>query len=138
MPIAGKSVIVTGGTSGIGEGCSRHFAEIGAKVVIASNQPEAGTALADNIAWNRQGGRVCCPGGKQQALGRGEVHQIGNGIECVKKRRISQLERCPRRIIYIGVNRGHPSVVGLIDDGKGLGGISKVDVFGHIGDRPAS
>jgi len=45
MSIDGKVVIVTGGTSGIGEGCARHFAEEGAKVIVASNQEEEGKAL---------------------------------------------------------------------------------------------
>jgi NAD(P)-dependent dehydrogenase (short-subunit alcohol dehydrogenase family) len=49
MSIAGKVIIVTGGTSGIGEGCSRYFAEQGAKVVIASNQVEQGRALEDEL-----------------------------------------------------------------------------------------
>jgi len=45
MSIEGKVIIVTGGTSGIGEGCSRHFAKAGAKVVVASNQADKGAAL---------------------------------------------------------------------------------------------
>jgi NAD(P)-dependent dehydrogenase (short-subunit alcohol dehydrogenase family) len=45
MSLADKVILVTGGTSGIGEGCSRHFAELGARVVVASNQREAGQAL---------------------------------------------------------------------------------------------
>ncbi|MBM3474259.1 MAG: SDR family oxidoreductase [Armatimonadetes bacterium] len=49
MSIADKVIIVTGGTSGIGDGCSRYFAEQGARVVIASNQAEAGTALAADL-----------------------------------------------------------------------------------------
>ena len=40
-----KVLLVTGGTSGIGEGCARHFASLGAKVVIASNQQDRGEAL---------------------------------------------------------------------------------------------
>jgi 3-oxoacyl-[acyl-carrier protein] reductase len=38
-------LLVTGGPSGIGEGCARHFAELGARVVLASNQDERGAAL---------------------------------------------------------------------------------------------
>jgi NAD(P)-dependent dehydrogenase (short-subunit alcohol dehydrogenase family) len=45
MSLREKVLIVTGGTSGIGEGCSRHFASLGARVVIASNQAEPGAAL---------------------------------------------------------------------------------------------
>lgn len=49
MSISGKAILVTGGTSGIGEGCSRHFAKCGAKVVIASNQPQEGAALEADL-----------------------------------------------------------------------------------------
>ena len=45
MNISGKVIVVTGGTSGIGEGCCTCFAENGANVVIASNQPERGAGL---------------------------------------------------------------------------------------------
>lgn len=44
-----KVIIVTGGTSGIGAACVRHFGELGATVVAASNQPEEGEALAAEI-----------------------------------------------------------------------------------------
>ena len=55
MTLQDKVIIVTGGTSGIGEACSRHFAALGAKVMIASNQPEAGAALeAELQAQGRQ------------------------------------------------------------------------------------
>lgn len=40
-----KVIIVTGGTSGIGEACVRLFAEKGARVMAASIQDEAGAAL---------------------------------------------------------------------------------------------
>ncbi len=49
MDLQDKVIIVTGGTSGIGAGCSRHFAALGAKVVIVSNQPEAGAALEEEL-----------------------------------------------------------------------------------------
>ena len=45
MALKDKVILVTGGTSGIGEGCARHFASLGARVVIASNQQERGDAL---------------------------------------------------------------------------------------------
>jgi NAD(P)-dependent dehydrogenase (short-subunit alcohol dehydrogenase family) len=45
VSIAGKIILVTGGTSGIGEGCTRYFSEIGASVISASNQRERGQAL---------------------------------------------------------------------------------------------
>ena len=45
MDITDKVIVVTGGTSGIGDGCSRYLAESGAKVVITSNQVDAGHAL---------------------------------------------------------------------------------------------
>lgn len=47
MSLADKVILVTGGTSGIGEACSRHLAELGAKVVAASNQRDAGQALEE-------------------------------------------------------------------------------------------
>ena len=45
MDLSDKVIIVTGGTSGMGEGCCQHFAELGAKVVAASIEREAGQAL---------------------------------------------------------------------------------------------
>lgn len=52
MKLQDKVIIVTGGTSGIGEACTRHFAESGAKIVCASIQEPEGNALAaelDNV-----------------------------------------------------------------------------------------
>lgn len=49
MSLAGKVIVVTGGTSGIGDGCSRHYAEVGAKVVISSNQEEPGRKLEQQL-----------------------------------------------------------------------------------------
>jgi len=45
MSLMDKVIVVTGGTSGIGEGCVKHLAELGAKVVAASIQREEGQAL---------------------------------------------------------------------------------------------
>lgn len=41
-----KVIVITGGTSGIGEACSRHFVAEGAQVVMASIQRDEGEALA--------------------------------------------------------------------------------------------
>jgi len=49
MALKDKVIVVTGGTSGIGEGCVRHFASLGARVVIASNQPDQGASLESEL-----------------------------------------------------------------------------------------
>jgi len=49
----GKTVLVTGGTSGIGEACSALLARQGANVVTMSIQAQQGQALADRLC--RQG-----------------------------------------------------------------------------------
>ncbi len=49
MSLTDRCIVITGGTSGIGEGCTRHFAELGAKVVTSSIQREEGEALEDEL-----------------------------------------------------------------------------------------
>jgi len=49
MKISGKTAIVTGGASGIGEACAVMLAENGANVIIADMQEEKGKALAERI-----------------------------------------------------------------------------------------
>lgn len=49
MSIEDKVIIVTGGTSGIGAACTRHFSHLGAKVVCASIQDKEGAALAEEL-----------------------------------------------------------------------------------------
>ena len=41
-----KVTIITGGSSGIGQGCAQEFVKAGAKVVICCNNEEEGTAVA--------------------------------------------------------------------------------------------
>ena len=49
MHLKDKVILITGGTSGIGEACTQLFAEHGAKVVTMSIQKEAGQSLAKRL-----------------------------------------------------------------------------------------
>jgi len=48
-----KVVLISGGASGIGEAFVRAFADNGARVAFLDLQPEAGTALAKELAGSR-------------------------------------------------------------------------------------
>jgi len=47
-----KVIVVTGGTSGIGAACARHFSACGANVVLASNQQTEGERLERELREN--------------------------------------------------------------------------------------
>jgi NAD(P)-dependent dehydrogenase (short-subunit alcohol dehydrogenase family) len=49
MRYGGRTVIITGGTQGIGEGCARAFAAAGASTVLASPDAARGEALAAEL-----------------------------------------------------------------------------------------
>ncbi|HEY5225104.1 MAG TPA: 3-hydroxybutyrate dehydrogenase [Microbacteriaceae bacterium] len=52
--LQGRTALITGGASGIGEACARAFAAAGARVTIADLNADAATALADELggsAW---------------------------------------------------------------------------------------
>jgi len=52
--IAGMSILITGGGSGLGAGAAEYFAERGAKVTICGRRPEKVAAVAEAI------GEACC------------------------------------------------------------------------------
>jgi NAD(P)-dependent dehydrogenase (short-subunit alcohol dehydrogenase family) len=49
MDIAGQTILVTGGGSGLGEACVRHMHDAGANVLIADVNEQAGVALANSL-----------------------------------------------------------------------------------------
>ncbi|WP_156667352.1 SDR family NAD(P)-dependent oxidoreductase, partial [Rhodococcus sp. AJR001] len=49
MTLSGKTALVTGGASGIGEACARLLAARGAHVTVADLDDVAAKALADEI-----------------------------------------------------------------------------------------
>lgn len=48
-PVAGTSVLVTGGGSGLGEGAAEHFVGLGARVTISGRRAERVGAVADRL-----------------------------------------------------------------------------------------
>ena len=50
MRFAGRTVAITGGTKGIGEGCVEVFAEAGADVVFCGLEPELGETVAARVS----------------------------------------------------------------------------------------
>jgi len=87
MGYAGRVVIVTGGTKGIGEGCVRVFVGAGAKVVFCARNAQEGTKLASELSAKGQGGAhfVQCDVSKEADI-RGLIEKtvkLHGGIDCL-------------------------------------------------------
>lgn len=52
--IAGKIVVITGASSGLGEATARHLSELGAVVVLGARRIERITALAKELAGSQE------------------------------------------------------------------------------------
>jgi NADP-dependent 3-hydroxy acid dehydrogenase YdfG len=59
VPMAGKTALVTGATSGIGEAIAWRFAAEGAKVIIAGRREERLTKLKADIEAEISGAQIC-------------------------------------------------------------------------------
>ena len=66
-PITGRTVLVTGGTKGIGKGIAGVFARAGANVVVNGRGAEAGKAAVRELSG--QGGEVAYVGGDVRTAG---------------------------------------------------------------------
>ncbi len=87
MKLQGKTIVVTGGTSGIGAACSRQYVAEGARVVMASIQPEEGKDLEEELGGQERALFVPCDVTCEQQVSRlfetaeahfGQVH----GVHC--------------------------------------------------------
>lgn len=83
----GKTIVVTGGTRGIGKGCAEVFCDVGANVVICGRQESVGLATAQTLTEKYAG--TCtffqCNVGKEsevQALIEFAVNRFGR-LDCI-------------------------------------------------------
>ena len=113
MDLNGKSVLVTGGASGIGEACARRFAHGGAKVAILDMTEEAGAKVAGEIGGTFAKADVTDEASVQAAVkGAAEAHGgihvclnvagIGSAERTVGKKGVASLDGF-RRVIEINL-----------------------------------
>lgn len=71
ISLEGRTALITGGASGIGEACARAFSRAGATVTVCDQNEQAVKELAEEI-----GGRL---------LGRGSLRYQGVGISHLRR-----------------------------------------------------
>jgi NAD(P)-dependent dehydrogenase (short-subunit alcohol dehydrogenase family) len=81
--IAGSSILITGGGSGIGAGLARHLADQGAKVTICGRREAAVVAVAEDIGTNCIGvaADVTNADDRERLVARAVAH--GGGLEAL-------------------------------------------------------
>lgn len=86
MKIEGKTAIVTGGASGLGEAVVRRFADLGARVVMIDLNEERGLALVDELGSQAAFVKtdISAPGDVQQAVdfARNKFRKIDIVVNC--------------------------------------------------------
>ena len=55
--LKGKTILITGGATGLGKSMAKYFLELGANIVIASRKQEALNKTANEL-MNEKGGKV--------------------------------------------------------------------------------
>jgi meso-butanediol dehydrogenase/(S,S)-butanediol dehydrogenase/diacetyl reductase len=79
MMFAGKVVLITGSTTGIGEACAHVFAESGAKVMVSGRQAQRGAAVVEAI--RAAGGSAQFTAADLREAGACE-RLVGDTVEC--------------------------------------------------------
>jgi 3(or 17)beta-hydroxysteroid dehydrogenase len=141
--LEGKTALVTGGASGLGEAISRRFAAEGAQVIIADIDVEGGTALAAELGATARFVRLDVTVEESwldafAGLGRLDVLVNNAGIVLVadpEETTLEQYERVMRVMstsVFLGCKLGLP----LLAKSQGASIINMSSVASHMGYPP--